>query len=78
MKAYGWIERKAWGREGELAAGGVELLIDQVGPRQSGCHAKRELTAPVPLKQWQQLGVRTAAGAVSPRLPSHKHHQLRA
>lgn len=68
MKAYGWIPGQAWGREVKLPAGGAAPLIEKVGLRQSGCRASRELTVPVPLKQWQQLGVRTMAGGALPRV----------
>ena len=68
MKAYGWIDRQAWGREVKLPAGGSARSIEKVGLRQSGCRASRELTVPVPLKQWQQLGVRTMTGAALPKV----------
>ena len=68
MKAYGWTEHQAWGREVKLPAGGADRLIEKVGLRQSGCRASRELTVPAPLSQWQQLGVRTLAGAALPKV----------
>lgn len=66
MKAYGWTARQAWGREVKVPAGGADRLVEKVGLRQSGCRASRELTVAVPLKQWQQLGVRTVTGAALP------------
>ena len=68
MKAYGWTDRQAWGREVKLPAGGSGRLIEKVGLRQSGCRAARELTVPVPLRQWQQLGLRTVTGAALPKV----------
>ena len=68
MKAYGWTERQAWGREVKLPAGGADALIEKVGLRQSGCRASRELTVAVPLKQWQQLGVRTVTATALPKV----------
>lgn len=68
MKAYGWTERQAWGREVKLPAGGAAPLVEKVGLRQSGCRASRELTVPVPLQQWQKLGVRTITGAALPKV----------
>lgn len=83
MKAYGWTDRQAWGREVKLPAGGAPPLIEKVGLRQSGCRASRELTVAVPLKQWQRLGVRTVTGTALPRvdrsaslLPAGKKHYL--
>ncbi len=70
MKAYGWTERQVWGREVKLPAGGAAPLVEKVGLRQSqsGCRASRELTVPVPLRQWQQMGVRTVTGTALPRV----------
>jgi membrane-bound lytic murein transglycosylase B len=68
MKAYGWTERQAWGREVKLPASGGDQLVETIGLRQSGCRASRELTVPVPLKRWQQLGVRTTTGAALPKV----------
>lgn len=68
MKAYGWTDRQAWGREVKLPAGGAAPLVEKVGLRQSGCRASRELTVSIPLKQWQQMGVRTVAGTALPRV----------
>jgi len=68
MKAYGWTERQAWGREVKLPAGGADPLIEKVGLRPTGCRAARELTVPAALKQWQQLGVRTITGTALPKV----------
>jgi membrane-bound lytic murein transglycosylase B len=68
LKAYGWTERQAWGREVKLPPGGAGPLVDKVGLRQSGCRASRELTVPAPLAQWQQLGVRTLTGGALPKV----------
>jgi len=68
MKAYGWTTGQAWGREVKLPAGGADRLVEKVGLRESGCRAARELTVAVPLKQWQQLGVRTTAGTALPKV----------
>ena len=68
MKAYGWVDGQTWGREVTLPAGGAAKLVETVGLRPSGCRASRELTVPVPLKQWQQLGVRTVTGTALPRV----------
>jgi membrane-bound lytic murein transglycosylase B len=68
MKAYGWTERQAWGREVKLPAGGANPLVEKVGLRQSGCRASRELTVPIPLQQWQKLGVRTTTGTALPKV----------
>ena len=68
MKAYGWQPGHAWGREVKLPAGGADPLTEQVGLRESGCRASRELTVAIPLARWQALGVRTVTGAALPKV----------
>lgn len=67
MKAYGWIEGQAWGREVKIPPGGAARLVEKIGLRQAGCRASRELTVPAPLAQWQQLGVRATDGTALPK-----------
>jgi membrane-bound lytic murein transglycosylase B len=68
MKAYGWTDGEAWGREVRLPVAGASALIEKVGRRESGCRAARELTVPIPLAQWQALGVRTTSGDALPKV----------
>jgi membrane-bound lytic murein transglycosylase B len=68
MRAYGWNDRQAWGREVRLPPGGFAPLVQSVGLRHSGCRAARELSAPLPLAEWQALGVRNAEGGALPRV----------
>jgi membrane-bound lytic murein transglycosylase B len=68
MKAYGWVDGQAWGREVKLPSGGFAPLVQSVGLRQSGCRASREMSVQLPLAKWQSLGVRTATGAALPKV----------
>ena len=68
LVAYGWKADQTWGREVKVPAGGATKLAAAVGFRQSGCRAERELTMPQPIKKWQAMGVRTAAGKPLPRV----------
>lgn len=68
LQAYGWKAGEAWGREVRLPAGGPLPLMQKVGARESGCRAAREMTVPLPLAKWQELGVRTAAGGPLPKV----------
>ena len=68
MKAYGWVDGQAWGREVKLPRGGFAPLVQSVGLRQSGCRASREMSVPLKLAKWQSLGVRTAAGGALPKV----------
>ena len=68
MQAYGWKDGELWGREVRLPKGGPLPLIQEVGVRQSGCRASREMTVPLPLAKWQAMGIRTAAGRALPKV----------
>ena len=68
MVAYGWQVGQGWGREVKVPAGGATKLASQVGFRQSGCRAERELTVALPLSRWQALGVRTVSGGALPKV----------
>jgi peptidoglycan lytic transglycosylase B len=68
MHAYGWSRESTWGREVHVPAGTRDRLVNQVGLREKGCRAARELTKPIPLVEWQALGVRTTSGRPLPRV----------
>ena len=67
LKAYGWTDDETWGREVRLPKSGPLAVIDKIGLRTSGCRAYREMTNPVPLAQWQTLGVRRLDGSALPK-----------
>ena len=68
MQAYGWSAESTWGREVRVPASTRDRLVSQVGLREKGCRAARELTKPIPLVEWQALGVRTMSGRSLPRV----------
>ncbi len=68
MKAYGWNDAQTWGREVKLPRGGFAPLVQEVGLRQSGCRAAREMTVQLPLAKWQALGLRTITGGPLPKV----------
>ena len=68
LKEHGWSADRTWGREVRLTARTREALQEEVGMREAGCRAKRELTNPVPLAKWHALGVRPATGGVLPKV----------
>ncbi|MGH9662101.1 MAG: lytic murein transglycosylase, partial [Bryobacteraceae bacterium] len=67
MRAYGWSAESTWGREVRLPPGSRDRLVSQIGLRERGCRAARDLTKPVPLAEWQALGVRTMSGRSLPK-----------
>lgn len=63
LKQHGWQEGIRWGREVAIPRG-KELAVPS---RQGGCGAMRGMTAPIPLDQWQDLGVRLPGGGALPQ-----------
>jgi membrane-bound lytic murein transglycosylase B len=61
-----WSPEVTWGREVRAPAGGAAGLMKEVGLREQGCRAEREMSVRLPLKRWQALGVRTIAGGALP------------
>jgi membrane-bound lytic murein transglycosylase B len=68
LRAYGWTPDQTWGREVRLPQGGARPLVDKIGLRTTGCRANREMTNPVPLARWQELGVRAMDGKALPKV----------
>lgn len=67
LKEQGWEEGGTWGREvtvPERAAGAVAAAAP---PRVDGCRAAREMSEPLPLERWRELGVRSLGGTALPR-----------
>jgi len=67
LAEHGWNREQTWGREVTIP----EKLITQlpeVAPMQTaGCLARRQMSVPLPLAKWSELGVRNAAGAALPK-----------
>ena len=68
LKAHGWAADRTWGREVRLPAEGLDAVRERAGLRASGCRAEREMTNRLPLADWQNMGLRTAAGAALPKV----------
>lgn len=68
LKRHGWQGAQAWGREVQLPPGGWRRIVDEVGLRESGCRASREMTAALPLDRWRALGVKGVDGRGLPRV----------
>jgi membrane-bound lytic murein transglycosylase B len=65
LKAYGWDGDATWGREVKVR-GKVADLVERAGSRGEGCRAERALSRRRHLREWQEMGVRTAAGQALP------------
>jgi membrane-bound lytic murein transglycosylase B len=66
LKGNGWTPRFTWGREVKVSAA-ARRRIAGVRQRTGGCGAMRDMTDPLPLREWQKRGVRLAGGGALPR-----------
>jgi membrane-bound lytic murein transglycosylase B len=67
LKENGWDASETWGREVLIPAEDPSAISVAAPLRVEGCRAFREMSEPLPLARWSELGVRTVSGT---RLPS--------
>jgi membrane-bound lytic murein transglycosylase B len=67
LKENGWSATETWGREVRVPADAQAAISVAAPPRVEGCRATREMSEPLPLARWSELGVRTIRGT---RLPT--------
>jgi membrane-bound lytic murein transglycosylase B len=67
LKENGWNAEETWGREVRIPSSDPAALTAAAPLRLEGCRAFREMTEPLPLARWSELGVRTITGT---RLPT--------
>jgi membrane-bound lytic murein transglycosylase B len=67
LKGYGWTPGERWGREVRVSPQSAGRIAAGVDRRGGSCSARRDMTVPLPLEEWQRLGVRPVEGD---RLPS--------
>ena len=68
LKENGWTAGETWGREVRVPAPAAPAIAEAAPPRVEGCRAKREMSEPLPLARWTELGVRAANGTRLPAL----------
>jgi membrane-bound lytic murein transglycosylase B len=66
LKGHGWTRQYTWGREVRLSAA-ARARVDDLPKRTAGCGAMRDMTEPLPLREWRRHGVRAIGGAPLPR-----------
>ena len=66
LKGYGWITGKRWGREVRVTPEVADRVAADVARREGTCQATRDMTVALPLKTWQELGVRRPDGRALP------------
>jgi membrane-bound lytic murein transglycosylase B len=67
LKGHGWREGQTWGREVKVTPEAAKQIAASVARREGSCKAMRDMTVPLPLAEWQQLGVRTLGGGALPK-----------
>ena len=67
LKEQGWEEGVTWGREVTLPQRAAGAVAEAAPPRVDGCRAAREMSEPLPLERWRELGLRSATGKALPR-----------
>ena len=66
LAAKGWVASGRWGREVSVP-GSLLARLPEVAPLQTeGCLARRQMTVPLPVATWNQLGVRALGGKPLP------------
>ena len=66
LGAWGWDDEFTWSREVRVTAAARARIDQEIPPRTEGCFAMRNMTARVPLTEWQRLGVRRVNGRALP------------
>jgi membrane-bound lytic murein transglycosylase B len=67
LEEYGWDDEFTWGREVRVTPAVRERVEKETTKRTEGCFAMRNMTERIPLKDWQELGVRTVSGGALPK-----------
>ena len=67
LKGHGWVAGARWGREVTLPGDAARLAVAEVPRRTDGCLARRNMSARLPLPEWQRLGVRLPDGRSLPK-----------
>ncbi len=67
LKGHGWVAGRPWGREVRVSKEVASHIAGAVARRAGTCQATRDMTVPLPLADWQKLGVRTLTGAALPK-----------
>ncbi len=63
LKGHGWRRGETWGLEVRVPSEVAGRIAADIGRRDGGCRAVRDMTVRLPLAEWQRLGVRTVGGA---------------
>jgi membrane-bound lytic murein transglycosylase B len=67
LKENGWTAGEGWGREVRVPGADGTAISAAAPLRVTGCRAFREMSEPLPLARWSELGVRRTDGEPLPR-----------
>ncbi len=67
LKGHGWAANQDWGREVEVTPDAARRIARDVAPRSGTCQATRNMSVPLPLSRWEELGARLPGGKALPR-----------
>ena len=71
LKGHGWVTGQRWGREVTLSREAAGRIASEIPRRAGTCRATRDMTVALPLKAWQELGVRLLNGRALPSADQH-------
>jgi membrane-bound lytic murein transglycosylase B len=66
LKGHGWVADQDWGREVHVSPEAARRIARDVAPRSGSCQATRNMSVPLPLTRWEELGVRLPGGKPLP------------
>src|SRR4051812_18036328 len=67
LKGHGWAADQGWGREVKVSPEALRQIARDVAPRSGTCQATRNMTVPLTMSRWAELGVRTLNGRALPK-----------
>jgi membrane-bound lytic murein transglycosylase B len=67
LEERGWDEDETWGREVKTTPEASRTIASEIKRREGSCKAIRDMTVALPLKRWQELGVRLPNGGPLPK-----------
>src|SRR5439155_2099563 len=67
LKGHGWTGEETWGREVSVTPAAARRVRNDVARREANCRARRDMTVALPLKKWEELGVRLPGGRPLPK-----------
>src|SRR5260370_3186863 len=63
LSGHGWDEGEGWGREVSVSKDSARRIASDIKRRTGTCQAIRDMTAFLPMRRWEELGVRLPNGA---------------